>query len=224
MQVLIPVKDLDSSKSRLAHALPDFGRQSLMAALLDDLLDVLQASRTVTAITVITRCPKAARLAQAHGAGALSLEADCSLNSGVTAAVELLTGQGASEVMVLHGDLPLAEPADIDNVIRQHRQEGVAVTLVPDNEDNGTNAMLLSLPTAMQFLYGQHSYNKHLDYCRSHEIAVQTVSDAHIGCDLDIWQDFDPLLSLRNTGHHPQLACWLARYNELFDWPLAANH
>ncbi len=224
MQVLIPVKDLNSSKSRLAHALPDHGRQSLMSALLADLLDILQASRDVTAIAVITRCPQAAELAQANGADVLSLAEDTSLNSGVTAAVGIVAARGANEVMVLHGDLPLVEPDDIDSVIRLHRESTASVTLVPDNQQNGTNAMLLKLPIAMNFHYGAHSYRQHLAHCLAQHIAVQTVNNEHLGCDLDIWQDFDPLLSLRDTGHHPRLACWLAQYNELFDWPLAANH
>jgi 2-phospho-L-lactate guanylyltransferase len=224
MQALIPVKDLNSSKSRLAHALPDHGRQSLMSALLADLLDILQASRDVSAIAVITRCPQAAQLARAHGADVLSLVEDTSLNSGVTAAVGIVTARGANEVMILHGDLPLAEPEDIDSVIRQHRESTATVTLVPDNQQNGTNALLLTPPVAMAFCYGAHSYRQHLAQCLAQHMAVQTVNNEHLGCDLDIWQDFDPLLSLRDTGHHPRLACWLAQYNELFDWPLAANH
>lgn len=223
MWVLIPVKDLDSSKSRLAHALPDHARPALMGALLADLLDLLHSCAEVRGISVVTRCPQAMALAQAHYADYLCLADDHCLNSGVTAAVRELTTRGIRDTLILHGDLPQVEAADIDTVIRAHRHSAAAVTLVPDNQRNGTNAMLLTLPTAMQMLYGQHSYRKHLDYCHAHHIPVQTTCNERLGCDLDLWQDFAPLLSLRTAGNRPQLAHWLELYSELFDWPLAAN-
>lgn len=224
MQVLIPVKDLHSSKSRLAHALPDYARQSLMAALLTDLLGLLAACRSVAGIAVITRCPQASRLAEQHGARVLSLDEDRCLNSGVAAAVREVTASGIRQAMILHGDLPLVSPQDIDAVIHSHRQSGAAVSLVPDNRQHGTNAMLLALPAAIGFHYGRNSYSRHLDACYHNGVPVHCLTSERIGTDLDIWQDFTTLLTLQVNSHHPQLACWLARYNELFDWPLAANH
>lgn len=224
MQVLIPVKDLNSSKSRLAHALPDYARQSLMTALLTDLLDLLPACNTVSGVTVITRCEQARQLARQHGAEVLSLEDDRSLNSGVAAAVAVITRRGIRDTMILHGDLPLVSPQDIDSIINSHLQSEAQISLVPDNQRNGTNAMLLTLPTAIRFCYGQDSYRLHLDSCHSQHIPVQTVTNESIGSDLDVWQDFATLLDLRVSSHHSQLACWLAQYNELFDWPRAANH
>lgn len=223
MWALIPVKDLDSCKSRLAHALPDHARPTLMGALLADLIDTLNSCQNVSGIAVVTRCSKAAQLAAAHGAEVLALEDDLCLNSGVTAAITACTVRNIAEALILHADLPLATTADISNLIETHRSSPASITLVPDNQQNGTNAMLLSLPTTMQFFYGQHSYRQHLDFCQRNAIPVQTVHNERIGCDIDLWQDFAPLLSLRTTGNRQQLARWLEQYDDLFDWPLVAN-
>jgi 2-phospho-L-lactate guanylyltransferase len=224
MWVVIPVKDLNSSKSRMAHALPAYARPALMSALLADLFVTLKNCIHVTGVAIISRCPKAGALAQDLGLEVLSLDKDRCLNSGVCAAVTELTSRAITDMMILHGDLPLVESADIDDLIAAHRQSGHAVTLVPDNHNNGTNAMLLTLPTAMQFHYGQHSYQQHRMHCLDNTIRVQTVINQHIGCDIDVWPDFQPLLSLRTTGQRPQLARWLEQYGDLFDWPLVSNH
>lgn len=223
MWVVIPVKDLDSCKSRLAHALPDHARQALMGALLADLLDMLKTCAGISGTAVVTRCPRAAQLARTHNAEVMALEADRCLNSGVAAAISELTTRHIPEVMILHADLPLASAGDIEALLQAHHNSRTAVTLAPDNQQNGTNAMLLSLPTSMQFFYGQHSYSKHLDFCQKHAITVQTLRNEHIGCDIDLWQDFAPLLSLRITGNRQQLARWLEQYGDMFDWPLVAN-
>lgn len=217
MWVVIPVKDLDSCKSRLAHALPDHARPALMGALLADLLDMLKSCNTITGIAVVTRCPRAAQVAQTHGANVLALNNDLCLNSGVTAAIKELTTRNITDVLVLHADLPLVNAADIDELVQTHRAHQTSITLVPDSEQNGTNAMLLSLPSSMQFFYGEHSYNKHLDFCNHNAISVHTLRNERIGFDIDLWQDFAPLLSLRTAGNRPQLARWLEQYDDLFD-------
>jgi 2-phospho-L-lactate guanylyltransferase len=223
MWVVIPVKDLEGCKSRLAHALPDHARPALMGALLADLLDMLVACDAIDGVSVVTRCTKAAQLVRAHGAEVLALEADHCLNSGVTAAIANLTQRNIRATMVLHADLPLVNDGDIRALVRSHNKSQADVTLVPDNQQNGTNAVLLSLPSTMQFFYGEQSYNKHLVFCQHNQLNVQTVQNERVGCDIDLWRDFAPLFSLRTAGNRPHLARWLEQYDDLFDWPLAAN-
>ena len=223
MWVVIPVKNLDSCKSRLAHALPDHARTALMGALLSDLLTMLQNTAEIKGVAVVTRCLKAGDLARTHGAVVLSLDEDRCLNSGVAAAVHELTARQINKLLILHADLPLINPADIASIIQQHLASSVDVSLVPDDQQNGTNAMLLRLPTRMQFYYGQNSFQQHLEFCQQQSISVQTMQNANAALDIDLWQDFAPLLSLRTTGNREHLARWLEQYDDLFDWPLVAN-
>ncbi|MEZ5539600.1 MAG: 2-phospho-L-lactate guanylyltransferase [Pseudomonadales bacterium] len=223
MQVIIPVKDLRSSKSRLAHTLPVEARQSLMAALLSDLLLTLKHSTLVQGITLVTRCPDVAQLAAQQHCEVLNLDEDRCLNSGIAAAIATLTARGTTQALILHADLPLATSSDIDDIILAHQNNAAAITLIPDNDSNGTNAMVLTLPTTMQFFYGHHSYSAHRDFCRMQGIDEQTVYNTRLGSDIDLWQDFAPLLSMRTAGTRPQLSLWLEQYGELFDWPLTAT-
>jgi 2-phospho-L-lactate guanylyltransferase len=172
----------------------------------------------------VTRCPTASALATQHGATVFSAIDDTGLNEAVTAGITHLTAQNAGEVFIMHADLPMATAADIDNVIQAHHRQHSALTLVPDNQFDGTNGMLLTLPTMMQFLYGKNSYSAHLAFASSANISTQTVANAHIGCDIDLWDDFRPLFSLAsNTQPRTHLAHWLGQYGKLFEWPLASN-
>ncbi|MBK8288392.1 MAG: hypothetical protein IPK95_06980 [Cellvibrionales bacterium] len=118
---------------------------------------MLKSCGGITGIAVVTRCPRATQVATTHGAEVLALENDRCLNSGVTAAIRELTAQ-YSRRFILHADLPLVNAADIDTLIRTPRPE-TAITLVPDSELNGTNAMLLSLPSTMQFFTASTATN-----------------------------------------------------------------
>lgn len=224
MWALLPVKDFKACKSRLATMLPEDARQSLMGALLADLLAHLHLAQSITDILVVTRCPTASALATQHGATVFSAIDDTGLNEAVTAGITHLTALGASEAFIMHADLPMATAADIDNVIQAHHRQHCALTLVPDNQCDGTNGILLSLPTQMQFFYGKNSYPAHLAFSTSANISTQTVANVHIGCDIDLWDDFRPLFSLAsNTQQRTHLAHWLGQYGKLFEWPLASH-
>jgi 2-phospho-L-lactate guanylyltransferase len=224
MWALIPVKDFNTCKSRLANALPDYARQSLMAALLSDLVDVLKQCPAIEGISLVTRCHKAASLADKHKIEVISLATDTCLNSGITAAVGFITARQQQQTIILHGDLPMATTDDIDDLVRAHCNSGCSISLVPDNEHNGTNAILLNLPTEMVFAYGDNSYAAHSLFCSQHHLAVQTLENKHIGCDIDLWNDFKQLFTLAsNTRQRHYLAHWLEQYGDLFEWPHAAN-
>lgn len=225
MWVLLPVKDLRTGKSRLASSLPEHARQSLMAALLADLLGCLQQCETIKGVLVVTRCPTATALAKHHGAETLSTPDDTGLNEAVKVGIETLTRLGIRAAMVMHADLPMATTSDIDTLVHLHQDSASVVSLVPDNRQDGTNAMLLDLPTAMSFAYGSGSYPAHLALAKAANLAVQTLHNPHIGSDIDLWDDFQPLFSLSsNTRQRGHLTHWLEQYGELFEWPQAANH
>ena len=224
MWALLPVKDLRAGKSRLANSLPEQARQSLMTALLGDLLTNLQQAQGIEGILVVTRCPIAGTLATAHGAEVLDTQCDTGLNEAVSAGILGLTSRGIKTAMVMHADLPMATADDIELLVQGHLTQAADVSLVPDSKYNVTNVMLLTLPTRMTFAYGNQSYSAHLAATEQQTISVQTLTNEHIACDIDLWDDFEPLFSLNsNSRQRHHLAEWLQRYDDLFDWPQAIN-
>jgi len=108
---------------------------------------------------------------------------------------------GGKKALVLHGDVPLANTEDLAYLFKTHLDGGV--TLVPDEDENGTNGMLFDLPTEIDFQYGEGSYRKHLK-CSS-----------ELGLICNIAELPDLTLDIDSPGDLLELANRLIDYPEL---------
>jgi 2-phospho-L-lactate guanylyltransferase len=160
MWLLIPIKSLEHSKQRLAGVLPAAERRELALAMLQDVLQAVRGASSVSHILVVTSDGELATLLGSCGVEILPEPQGCKgLNGAIAAGVAHAQNSGATEILVLHGDLPLASASEIDALAASHTHG--AVTLVPDSAGSGTNGLLLSLPTTMTFHFGEESFRKH---------------------------------------------------------------
>src|ERR1700736_4373043 len=98
---VVPVKELDRAKERLAPVLPPEQRRALMLAMLEDVLTALAAAPGLSRLAGVTA-----------GAG----------HSGaVAAAASLPAAEGCPGMLTLPGDIPLVTPAEITQVLAAHR-------------------------------------------------------------------------------------------------------
>ncbi|HTT86592.1 MAG TPA: hypothetical protein VMF60_04435, partial [Acidimicrobiales bacterium] len=104
------------------------------------------------------------------------------LNGAVESGVARLAGLGADEVMVAHGDLPLA-----------HGLESLAgydgITLVPDRRDDGTNVVCLPARAPFRFSYGPGSFLRHRAEARRLGLASRVVRHPDLAWDVDVPAD-----------------------------------
>ncbi len=165
--VLVPVKPLSEAKSRLASELPVDARQSLVRAMLGDLLAAVRAAH---AGPVIVLSPDAAYGDLVARAGARHLQDQ---GSGYRAAVAL--GLASDDVrrsgsaLVIPADQPRAQPGDIARMLRAlARAEVVLVEAV----DGGTGALGLSPPDAIPLAFGERSgaAHRHLAHQRGRRL------------------------------------------------------
>src|SRR5437867_3937543 len=109
---LVPVKPLHLAKGRLASALSAPERRALVLAMLGDVLAALDATDAVSGVIVISRDAEALALAARLAASAL-LDRSNGLNGALAQAAAFAGQCGASALLVLPADLPLATPAEI---------------------------------------------------------------------------------------------------------------
>ncbi len=154
--VLVPVKPLSEAKSRLASALPIEARQSLVRAML---ADVLAAVRAAHAGPLIVLSPDDAYDDLIARAGARHLQ---DAGTGYRAAVEL--GLASDEVrrsgsaLVIPADQPRAQPHDIARALGALAQAEVVMV---EAVDGGTGALGLSPPDAIPLAFGECSAAAH---------------------------------------------------------------
>src|SRR4051812_10166373 len=94
---------------------------------------------------------------------------------GIRAAVE----RGAERVLLVPGDCPALDPAEVDALLAP-REAGVVI--VPDRHGTGTNALLLAPPTAIAPAFGPGSFARHTALAGG---AGRTAELASLGLDVD---------------------------------------
>ncbi|CAI10693.1 conserved hypothetical protein (plasmid) [Aromatoleum aromaticum EbN1] len=191
MWTILPAKNLCRAKQRLAGLLTPEERGGLFHAMLKDVLTVLCAHPAIEGVVVVSDDPAARRLAEQYRAEFLD-ESGLSatgLNAVVQAAAHRLAERGIDEVMVIHGDLPLINHAEITHLIDTHRSApGPALTLAPDRQREGTNCLICTPASAIEFSYGASSLVKHARQAKKIGAAVHIVRLSGIGFDVD-WPD-----------------------------------
>ena len=194
VHAVVPVKDLDGVKQRLAGVLDRTARTALFRAMLEDVLEALSGVVALAGIMLVTRDPEAIALAGRYGAECL-IEPE---NRGHTVAVEFaaraLAGRGAAALLQVPGDVPRVTTAEIEAVIAAHAP-APAVTIAPSRDHLGSNAVLCSPPDVFPFRFGEDSFHPHLAAARAIGIEPAVVERPGLGLDLDTPDDLEAFLA-----------------------------
>lgn len=196
---IVPVKELQGAKQRLAGWLPPELRLQLATVMLEDVLAALAGSRGLAGIALVTLDAHATALANQHGWRVITEGARDGHTGSVDAARRVLAAEGRAGILTLPGDIPCATAAEIDAVIAAHGA-APAFTIVPAHDEQGSNTVLVSPPLAVPLRFGDNSYFPHLDAARHAGIAPTIIRQPGIAMDIDHPAD---LLAL---WHLPQSA------------------
>lgn len=183
--MLVPVKAFADAKVRLAPALPPGERAELARAMAHQVL--LAAGQLPRA--VVCDDPEVAAWAREEGAEVVWAP-ELGLNGAVEAGVDHLRRAGTTQVIVAHGDLPLA--SDLTWVA------GFAgVTLVPDRHRRGTNVACVPAGAGFSFHYGPGSLALHLAEARRLGLGVRIIEEPRLAWDVDVPDDLSVLREIR---------------------------
>ncbi len=186
---IIPVKPLLQSKTRLARLLTPDQRAALTAHLLTNTIQLLQQIPAIDEILVISRDDAVFTIAQAHHSRILAEKPPYQLKTAVTQAARYATLQGAHNLLIIPADLPFLQVHDIQAIINQ-AQAPKACIICPDENKNGTNALLLPAITNYQFQYGVGSCQKHYLEAQRLNLSAHTLTLSGVAFDLDTEADW----------------------------------
>jgi len=191
--VVVPIKPFALAKRRLSVVLTETERARLARAMLTDLLTTLSHCERVTRVVCVTREKAVPAIAERFGAMVLP-EAEPGLSKSVFQAARHLQAQGATSLLMLPTDVPLATSVEIDQLIARHGW-APAVTLVSDEEGYGTNAIAVSPPDLMPFRFGRRSFEAHRAAANALGARVQTLRSPGLALDIDRPDDLRRVLS-----------------------------
>ena len=191
---VVPVKDLRGTKSRLAPVLDPAARAGLTLYMMGRVVSrVLEAG--VDVVGVVSPDPIVLDEALRRGATPLVQESR-GLNPALEEGRTWATKNGASALLVLPADLPLIEAEDVRAVLAG-ASGGAPVVISPDGARSGTNALLLTPPDALPFLFGPDSFEAHLRAARDRDADARVCENGHLSFDLDTAGD---LTKYRDEG------------------------
>ena len=185
---LVPVKDLQHAKQRLAGVLRARERHALFRAMLEDVLSVLSRCQGLAGVVLVTRDPEARVLAARYGARVLEEEHNRGHTAASSFGARALAEEGASGMVQLPADIPLLTPQDIDALLQAHAS-APAVTLAPSRDRQGSNAVACSPPDVLPLRFGDNSYFPHLDRAKALGIEPGVVHRSGLALDVDTVDD-----------------------------------
>jgi 2-phospho-L-lactate guanylyltransferase len=176
-------------------------REQLTVAMLKDVLSVLRKSRQVGSVTVVSADKNARSISRRFGANFLWEGKRRGLNKGLKLAISDSERRGASSVLVIHSDLPLLKPREIDEFLEE--SQGYSVSLTPSKDGAGTNALLMRPPRVIRPVFGRDSFRRHLSLAMKRNARSRVLRFRGISFDVDKPRDLVNLMRrpLRNeTG------------------------
>lgn len=187
---VLPVKTFAAAKQRLGDSVASADRQELAAAMAEDVLDALGRVSGLDAVLVVTAEPRAAAAARAAGAGVVTDPDEAGQSAAARLGVTEAVRQGAERVLLVPGDCPALDPAEVAALLSE---PAAGVTIVSDRHGSGTNALLLSPPDAIEPAFGPGSFARHAALGQAAGARVRVARLASLELDVDTPGDLGAL-------------------------------
>ncbi len=188
---VVPVKDLIGTKSRLSPVMDPAGRAGLTLYMMCRVVKALRAAG-VDEVGVVSPDPIVLGMAEERSDAVPIRQQSRGLNPALDEGRAWAMEHGAEALLVMPADLPLLVEDDVRAVISASG-DGLGVTISPDTNSSGTNALLLRPPDAIPFLFGVGSFEAHCAAARERGFDLQVFEQLHVGFDLDTTGDLEDL-------------------------------
>src|SRR5581483_3554949 len=126
---VLPVKSFDRAKQRLRPGLDPRSREQLAEVMFLDVLEALGAT-AVDEVVVVSGDTAARQTAHAYGATAIE-DRDEGHNAAANVGVRAARAVGAQRVLLVPGDCPALDPAEVDELLARPVPSPSAL-IVPD--------------------------------------------------------------------------------------------
>jgi 2-phospho-L-lactate guanylyltransferase len=185
---ILPVKSFGSAKQRLGSLLGAGSRHALAQAMFQDVLSSLRKVESIEQIVVVASEPSVEFETEEQ---IVLLEDD--IQDGQSAAtligIRWALDAGFDRVLMVPGDTPLLAFAEVEALLTGAEADGTAVVVVPDRHDTGTNALLLSPPTAIAPGFGPNSRDRHVAAAQAAGVSHRVERVPSLIFDVDTSED-----------------------------------
>jgi 2-phospho-L-lactate guanylyltransferase len=215
--ILVPVKNLENAKQRLASVLDQGTRTELAQAMLHDVLDALAACCSNSEVSLVTSDPFALDLAQTFSFRIIPDATNRSETDAIEMATQLCESRGVVNTLVIPADIPLIQSSEVTTLLQAAPKEGSL--LVPAADGRGTNAIFRRPAALFPLRFGNDSFKPHLATARATGKPCVVLSLPGIALDIDKPSDLVALASAPGDTRAQRLI----RQWDVRELPVAAN-
>jgi len=196
---ILPIKSFGEAKQRLAHEMSTGGRRALAEAMFSDVLVALRRAGAVDGVLVVTADSGAQQIAGGYGAMVLDDE-EQGHNPAARRGIRAALDSGADRVLLVPGDCPMMDPAQLDELIGRDVDER-SVLIVHDRHGTGTNALLMTPPGSVAPAFGPGSCQRHAASAQTEGTTPEIVDVPSLALDVDTPEDLDALREGLESTH-----------------------
>ncbi|MEM7059059.1 MAG: 2-phospho-L-lactate guanylyltransferase [Pseudomonadota bacterium] len=180
--ITVPMKDPRAAKTRLGNTLGAAGRQRLARLLYRRTLDFLGpiGRDTGADLAVVTGSAEAAELARKAGFHVIQEVVETNLSAAANCAAAWAEAEGYRRLCLIPADLAAPDPSDVKHLLTHQADVAICPSV-----DRGTNALLVSLPTAIRFRYGPQSAVRHLEEAQANGLIAAMIPLESLSFDID---------------------------------------
>lgn len=181
--VVVPVKPLRRSKSKLTNVLSEDERTLLNFQMYENTLKVLTQIKVPHQVLVVSKDSSVLSLARSFKAKTLQEDGESGLNLALKKSIQVIKAYSAQKVMVLPADLPFLNQEDLEGVMK-YEVDAPFMLISPDRKMSGTNLLYISPPDLIEFSFGPGSFERHVRQAQAHNATIEVRKFS--GSDLDI--------------------------------------
>lgn len=195
--VIVPVKPLRQSKSKLTNILSEDERATLNLKMYENTLLVLKDIQIPHQVLVVSKDTSVLSIARSFKARTLQEDGDSGLNLALKKAIQVVKAYSAQSVFILPADLPFITKEDIEGMMGFSNGNSFMV-ISPDRKMSGTNLLFMSPPDLIEFSYGPGSFERHVRQAQSQNTHLEVRKSDSAELDIDSPEDFELYKKLIN--------------------------
>jgi 2-phospho-L-lactate/phosphoenolpyruvate guanylyltransferase len=198
---ILPVKSFGAAKQRLSDALGGGARQALAQAMFADVLTSLRHVDGVDEIAVVTRDRTAEAAALASGATVVWDHEEAGQTRAALTGIAHAGAHGFERALLVPGDTPLVDAGELAALLGRAEADELDVVVVPDRHGEGTNALLLRPPDAIEPSFGPGSRERHEQAAATAGVSCGVDPLPSLVVDVDTPEDLSELATLVEERH-----------------------
>ena len=200
MFAIVPVKNFESGKSRLASLLTVEERVKLSELFLDYTLNTLTNTSAISNVVVVSSDKRAERIAKIHNAKFLQEKKNQGVNAAVALADVYISEFAVDATIVIPQDLPLLLPEDIERICTSAQEHEKCLVICPSLRFDGSNALLRRPPLLITTNYDNDSYNVHIKKAKASNAIIKIIKTKRIMTDIDTVEDVINLIKINSRN------------------------